>query len=478
MLVASGTPAYSSGTRTFTYSGATLVANKRYRAMIELSGTALPAARILMPQAHHFEWTFNTWTGPQGTFASSLPTPRTDGVSFPTQLPPWPHLRFLYNGPVSRGLGDTDAVPFVVKDYLGNQVYGAATWIDQDMTRLHLMVYNTLAEGKRYDVFCTSGFASATGLCNTSTPIARFSTQVTPPQAAAPILVGKRFDQDPSKAWLAARPTVINQPYGLKERWAKDASGPTTFEGHNMLVPAAPSDVVANITIDPNASGGCRALAVQPDSHCDGTNLFVTAPSSCTSDSQCQTGFRCIACPGQGNPACPDEQNRCHWDAQSYESELLQFCRDIIAPVGQTALKSACTLQDAYRCVTGGNYECDSNKNRMNAVTESACPATYKLDPVNNCVPAGRMAIDMVSGDHHATTLISSEGGRSWSAGSFLLQPAPVVVQTKAGSSTPATYLAAESIPSSGLVLGALSVLVKSTNPPSPPPPRSSFRHW
>jgi hypothetical protein len=395
-------PATSYIANTFELVDPPLVPNRRYRVTLKLAGAEPVTGPVLAgPEVHGFAWSFNTWMGPSGKLERTVPTPKTPGVSFPTHLPPWPHLRYIYDGPLPVGVEDTAGPVLRVQKYDGMPVYGYATWYDVDMNRLHLMVYQTLAEGERYEVYCTSAFAQALGDTScANSPLSQFLVQVTPPEGGTDdIRWGSWVDLvPPGEQWLQIRPHVLNHPYGFKERYATDTEGPASFRGHVMLVPPSPA-VTGVIRVDA-ADPNCLTFAgqTQPRVGVEGqiTSLYIASNSACVTDSDCPDSYTCGPCPSSGNAGCPTSEMRCRWNEDSFGDLLLDYCRALVDDAA-----AACNANEAYRCVSGGPsaYTIESQA-RMNAPDESECPSGYRLHPTNNCVPSGRKAIEFADGDH------------------------------------------------------------------------------
>ena len=403
-------------------SGGALSPNTRYRATLRLKSSAsVPTPWIVTTQPHAFQWTFNTWTGPAGHVTATLPKPRLTEVSFPTHLPLQPHLRVETDGPIRCGLGDLDAAPFEVRDPEGTLVTGVAAYVDQDMTRLHVMVYEKLFQGERYEVRCSSAFANASPQACTVDPVMRFLTQVdTPPDGATDIREGP-IAQNPAngKLLLPVRPTVLNHPYGFKEEYLVDANGPVLFNQHVMIVPPAKGPTIGTIAIAPQSPPtACTSLPFQPiDGSVDEAPYLLGNDCSLCSGGTQTPGYSCQACPNEGNPDCPNGQSRCRYDFAKYQRALTDFCNAVIAPTGGSA-SYACDIQDAYRCLAGGNWgSAASERNRMRAndpLDPIVCPATHYYDDVNSCVPLGRIAIVVGAGEHYANLSVSANGGVSY----------------------------------------------------------------
>jgi len=464
------TPTWNAAARTFTWTSPPTATAKRYKVALTVNGTSVPippAIRLLSTQPHRFEWTFNTWTGPAGSLASFLPSPRTDGVAgYPTQLPDRPHLRLVYNGPVTCGIADPNAAPIVVKPSppnSGANVDGVVSWIDQDTNRIHVMVYDQLVAGDRYDVFCSTPFAQAIGsTCDSGTPLGRFTVQVpVPPAGTSDVRSGARTDLQPAgELWLPVRPTVINQPYGFKERYAKDANGPYHFLGHVMLVPKAPTDVVAKISVDPAApTPFCRKLAFPPEDHCPDKFLAAKDTEACNlPDITCPAGYSCALCPNEGSAACPNGQYRCRHDQSLWSQELLSFCQEVVTPVGSSPTRSACVVEDAYRCAAAGSDGCaPEEKTRMVVTSAAQCPATYVTTVDSGqliCIPSGKVAINLAAGVHAAAGAVNYRGPDDPS-GPDPLPAKPIVIQpaslaTDGGTGT-ADYVGTMPLPPTGL---------------------------
>ena len=485
-------PVYSAAARTFTITGPSLLANHRYRVILQLSSAAsVPTTRILTPAAHRFDWTFNTWTGHVGHLTQYLPSEKPDGVSFPTALPRWPHLRFLFDAPVPTGLSDLDPAPLTVrKSTGGGDLPGTIVWIDQEMSRLHLMAYRTLDEGFRYDVYCSSQFAAILGTSCNTTPIARFSTQVTPPDSGpSTILVGTGSLGAPGE-YLPVRPTVLNQPYGYKERWTVDGQGPLQFDKFVMLIPSAPTDTIATIHVNPAA--GCKSIS-HPQEACI-SPYYLASTTSCTSDANCAAvpDYRCKPCPASGaNASCPTGQSRCQWWVDDFQTDLTKFCRDVIDG-GQTA----CNIEDVYRCLGGGSTDCIDNFNKMNALYDfnscpvgetKCCPSTHKLNAGTdtsccsvpnceerwNCVPTGKIAVNFSAGTHVAPPEARWDNACSYdptepgNVNGFVRHPAPVVLQPEVLSGNEvvrAIYSGAKNLPATGLLIPTEACQTKGYN--------------
>ena len=444
--------------KAFTSDPFTLAANGRYRVTLALRGTAEPSGVALAStHPHAFSWTFNTWSGPPGELARVVPTPKTPGVDFPTHLPPWPHLRFVYDGPITEGVADVEGPVLAVRPYHGGPaVDGRATWYDRDMNRLHLAVYETLAEGTRYEVFCTPAFAAAVGDpgCET-TPIARFLTQVTPPDAGIDpakdpsdeIFEGAWVEYEAanaSRVLLPIRPTVLHDDYGVKEIYETDVAGPTHHVGHAMLVgPADPEPFAARIVVDPHAeSPSCRRLEVPAEQHSGGDRYLSS--EVCEVDEECATGYRCATCKNPGNAGCPTDEKRCRWSLSEFRSELLSYCTDLVNGT------PACSIEDAYRCAAGGSETtAPSGKARMGASSQSECPTGYEFHPgvpgvstSRNCVPRGRVELDLAPGEHFFTLATNQSASMYWDPqlADFVEEAPPVLFQSE-DPSLPATLV-------------------------------------
>jgi len=460
-----GGPTYSSSSTAFEASPGTgvLETDRRYRVVLELAGSSEPTTMVAGTQPHRFSFHFNTWTGPNGKLARVLPTPKTDGVDFPTHLPRWPHLRFVFDGPLATGVADADTPVLTVRRSNGPWITRYATWYDVDMHRLHLMVFEPLSEGERYEVYCGTGFAIDIGEPTCSfTPIARFLVQVPPPAGGTDdIRAGSRVDLEPSdEIWLPVRPHVLNHPHGLKERYSRDAHGPLSFLGHVMLAPPEPS-VVATIEVDGDASG-CVALEDFGVRAEQDVNLFI-AGAVCTSSQECDPGYVCGECSDPGTAGCPAGQKRCRRDHAAFEKALTSYCRELIDNG-----TPACSVNDAFRCAAGGpqNGTSPAAQARMR-LDGVSCPTGYQAvtaGSIQHCVPTGRVAIEFAEGEQFFYVESLHATGVHWNPVSqqVVAEPPPVVFQP-ADLEEPVTLVGTVPLPASGLPIPAEPCRTKNT---------------
>lgn len=471
---ATGGPTYSSMSTAFEASPGTgvLEPDRRYRVVLELAGTSEPSIMVAGTQPHRFTFHFNTWTGPNGRLAEVLPKPKTDGVDFPTHLPRWPHLRFVFDGPVAKAVAEATMPPFLVRRPSNSSwISRYATWYDVDMHRLHLMVFEPLAEGERYDVFCSAEFAVDIGnpACG-FTPIAHFLVQAPLPVGGTDdIREGSRVDLEPSnEIWLPVRPHVLNHPHGLKERYSRDSFGPLSFLGHVMLAPEEPP-AVATITVDGD-DPNCLDLEADFGVRAEADVFLYVAGAVCASHSECGPGYTCETCSSPGNAGCPEGQKRCRRSQVAFERALTAYCKELVDNG-----TPACSVNDAFRCAAGspeyGTSPASQSRLRLGDVP--SCPTGYEALTAGSgssayqyCVPTGRVAIEFAGGEHYFHVHAIHKTGKHWDpvAQQVVSEPPPVVFQP-ADIEAPVTLVGTVPLPASGLPIPAETCRAKPSTP-------------
>ncbi len=257
-----------------------LASERRYR--VTLLRPPNPDAQLVGAHVYGASWTFNTWLKPGSPRLERLvPSARSPGVRFPTHLPSRPHLRLLASAPLAAAAGDLDGPVLELRKHTGERVRGYATWYDLDMERLHLMVYQALDAGERYELRCTAALAAALGqgVC-TETPIGHFLVQAPEPPASgiADLRYGARAEHEPDdELWLPVRPTIFDHAHGVKERYRRDALGPVQFLAHVLLVPDDEPAGALVLRVDPSSCA--RGEPARP---CEA--LLSGAQTSCSLD--------------------------------------------------------------------------------------------------------------------------------------------------------------------------------------------------
>ncbi len=376
---------------------AKLPADRRYRVSFEREDEPAPGeAFVAGSEPHRLVWSFTTFREPEPAHALRLvPDARTRRVTYPTHLALHPHLRIVFEHPVVRGAADLDAPRVELRARGGDRVQGVASWIDLDSRRLHVYAYQRLAPGRRYQLFCTPEFAAAIGAppC-VDAPLGSFLTQPPPPGAVlTDVRHGARSGLEPAdERWLPVRPTVLDDEYGLKERYAADAAGPVGFLGHVMLVESAGARPQITIRVDPAA--GCTVPEVAPLEGCPDEPRFL-AGIVCEGDARCPPGFVCGACPFPGDAGCPGGTPRCRADPEASSRALAQFCARVVS-----SDTPACRLEDALRCAASGSVGCAAAAKTRLAPSADACPTGFRAHETAGCLPAGPVRIELAAGRH------------------------------------------------------------------------------
>ena len=419
--------------------------NRRYRVQLGVRGRRVPDVGLRSAEPYGFSWTFHTWDGPGGALLRMVPSPQSPPIGLPTHLPTRPHLRFEFDAPVLRGMADVDGPPLELVRHDGARaVAGVASWIDVDPRRLHLLASGALDPGERYTVRCSDDFLRRQGDPGWCDRLGWFLVQPAVPVQPAPLSGEPAFTRDVrygergalerarGERWLPLRPTVSNGAYGLRERYAVDASGePASFLGHVVVVPEPPPSA-HRIRVDPR-DPACRPLRAQALDAMRRRPDYVASTRSC---GECSDGRVCRACPAGGGPGCPQGESRCRVDEAAYRSELTAFCRDVVSTG-----TPACALQDAVRCVSGGVYDerHAAGQMRMSAGEASGCPRGYAYSPTHDCVPSGPVTLELAGGEHRGGFYVSGRGAQHLDpvAGRLVEGNPPVVLTGTPGEPPP-----------------------------------------
>lgn len=424
----------------------TIERNRRYRITLELRDRDESLLNPLLPflatpDVYRTSWTFNTWDGPPGKFAEMVPSESFAGDSIPTGLPTTPHLRLVFGGPLKGGLVDAVSDEFELRAFNGShEVHGFASWIDVDMNRVHLMVYERLNPGLRYEVFCSPALEQQIGgSCNT-VPLGRFVTQVPPPEEGADRIVSADTFDPGTDTLIPVRKTVLDYPFGFKERYETDAVGITQFREHVLVVPPPddPPGDFALLTVD-GEDPTCVELAAD------------AIARDTTGGAPFQPGNSCAVPADCTDPMATCVSGLCTWSESNYRIALTDVCE---AAAGGDPV---CNLEDALRCVQAASHKLPNGKARWG---DAPCPAGWSYEGNSRCVVVDKAVIEVAAGEHFMPFDASFLGSGHVSGGSFDETPPPISIRAakqllddNATSPTPekATLMGLVTLPDEGI---------------------------